>query len=319
MRPTNDSLIGALDACRGRRAFTLLEMTVAIAIVGLLLAILLPAIGAAREAARRAECQSHLKQIGEASHAFEAQRGYFPTAGAFYYLLPYIDQAPLYDELERRPRDPDWDVEWAPAMPHVIPLYLCPTDPAPVLNGPGPEAVAGTNYGGNVGTGYQKYGDNGLWIEDKPGFKISDVRDGLSQTAYFAEILRGQVGPHRLRSIWQMPRMLTAPDELEEFADSCEQLPVAPWKFGYSGGEGERGFPWFLGVQPMGHYNHVLPPNRPNCLNGTNYSTGAMAAGSMHGGGAHVLFADGHVEFISEAIDRAAWRELGSRAPLEQL
>ena len=105
---------------RRRRGFTLVELLVVIAIIGILVALLLPAVQAAREAARRAQCTNHLKQIGLACHNFEATFGHFPTAGGpvgqfnnvhsraapstqyenagwMYQILPFIEEQALYD------------------------------------------------------------------------------------------------------------------------------------------------------------------------------------------------------------------------------
>ncbi|MCA9091767.1 MAG: DUF1559 domain-containing protein, partial [Planctomycetaceae bacterium] len=90
-----------------RRGFTLIELLVVIAIVGVLVALLLPAVQAAREAARRMSCQNNLKQIGLATQNFEAQQGTLPPpnvgssayqdfGSTFVALLPYLEQASLY-------------------------------------------------------------------------------------------------------------------------------------------------------------------------------------------------------------------------------
>src|SRR6478752_9668219 len=97
------------------RGFTLIELLVVIAIIGILVALLLPAIQAAREAARRAQCQNHLKNIGLALQNYHSATNHFPKgfvstgAGAIEawawstYLLPYIEEQAIYDQL--RPAD----------------------------------------------------------------------------------------------------------------------------------------------------------------------------------------------------------------------
>ncbi|MDR1054191.1 MAG: DUF1559 domain-containing protein, partial [Planctomycetaceae bacterium] len=92
---------------RKRFAFTLVELLVVIAIIGVLIALLLPAVQAAREAARRVQCQNHLKQIGLAIHSFNDAQGGLPPAivysryAVFQMLIyPYIEQQPLYDLCE---------------------------------------------------------------------------------------------------------------------------------------------------------------------------------------------------------------------------
>jgi len=93
----------------GKPAFTLVELLVVIAIIGMLIALLLPAVQAAREAARRMQCTNHMKQIGLAIHNFHDVRdGLPPFAIAFYrqstntFLLPFIEQQSLYDYMENR-------------------------------------------------------------------------------------------------------------------------------------------------------------------------------------------------------------------------
>src|SRR6187200_595115 len=94
---------------RRNRGFTLVELLVVIAIIGILIALLLPAVQAAREAARRTQCMNNLKQLGLAALSYHDVYqhlppgiGYYPTANGafgtyFFYLLPYIEQRNLYD------------------------------------------------------------------------------------------------------------------------------------------------------------------------------------------------------------------------------
>jgi prepilin-type N-terminal cleavage/methylation domain-containing protein len=134
---------------KGRSAFTLVELLVVIAIIGVLVALLLPAVQAARESARRMKCQNHLRQIGLAMHNFEtAQGGLPPVAIDFdsnapatlpfpepkgnraarsvhFMLLPYLEQLSLQDKF-----DPNLDWRMPvnrPLVKTAIPFYVCPT------------------------------------------------------------------------------------------------------------------------------------------------------------------------------------------------
>src|SRR3954468_1146308 len=93
---------------RARDAFTLVELLVCIAIIGILVALLLPAIQAAREASRRSSCGNNLRQLGVALHNFESAHHHFPAGrgdpipsifSAFAYLLPFIEQTTLRDRI----------------------------------------------------------------------------------------------------------------------------------------------------------------------------------------------------------------------------
>src|SRR5829696_7474861 len=124
-----------------RRGFTLIELLVVIAIIGVLIALLLPAVQAAREAARRSQCANNLKQIGLAIHAYADSYNVFPAGrsslaqavvggenwSVHAFLLPWLEQAQTFDALNFHLR-PDQSVENDTAQRLWINAYLCPSD-----------------------------------------------------------------------------------------------------------------------------------------------------------------------------------------------
>lgn len=239
--------------CRCRGAFTLVELLVVVAIIGVLVALLLPAVQAAREAARRLQCSSNLKQLGLATHNFHGALSKLPpgylgpvpaqedisgnqVVGVLAYLLPYLEQQAVYDQikvdLRLDAKGPPWPGDastWTVAQ-YKLSLFRCPSDnpeqssegtlmclntffspPSTatqggylVMNSDGGNALGRTNYVGVAG---------GYGIIDVPSadryrgcfysrseHNLSDVRDGTSNTVIFGETAGGFVDNKRLYS-----------------------------------------------------------------------------------------------------------------------
>ena len=307
------------SSLKSRGGITIIEFVVAVAIIGLLCAMTLPAIMSSRETARRVHCSSNLKQLGLAIANYESEYGVYPLGSTHkYQILPFIEQTALYlTPLDQSAYDP------MSAIAGVnISIYLCPNDAAaPVYPSGLGTTVASTSYAACFGTGIQRDGYNGLFNLGFPtgslypgGFvRSADVIDGLSNTASMSELLHGDRTWDRLRTVWQTPISLTAPSELDQFSVMCETIPPDPRQYGWRGFPMMRGIPWYSGVSGIGMYNHILPPNRPNCTNGSNVPHGAYTAASMHAGGVSVLYGDGRVVFLANSVDRNVWREMGSR------
>lgn len=320
------------DRSRCRTGLTLLELVVIIALVGLLAALLLPAIQSAREAARNTACKNKLRQLGLALHNYESTHQMFPPGvggswigGPLYAVLPYLDEQPLFDSI-----DVTWDgtepvfrsLSWQPR-----PEFHCPSESAEQA---GHQVVAATSYAGNSGTGVQRYGYNGMFrplhdVENPPisrvgPIRVRDVRDGMSNTVAIAELRHGIPEQYeRLRTVWQTPLPMLQPSELDTFSQLCLSVPDDPPRYGWRGAPYSLGASWLQAGLPTTCYTHVLTPNNPSCTNGTKVQPGIYTAGSRHPGGANLLYADGHLSFISDSIDRNAWREIGSRVEYDLL
>lgn len=329
--------------------FTLVELLVVIAIIGILIALLLPAVQAAREAARRMQCTNNLKQIGLALHNYESSHKSFPIGwnGLMHptvpttfrwsylaYILPFIEQANTLSRLDTSltlyPPGPGQ----APRPEHVstimtkIATYLCPSDRFEYVSSPtGVVDSAPTNYVACMGTGVNALSDlsdDGTMDARADGMfcsvawrRMADCTDGLSNTALCSESLLGPGGADAASSAWPDPQTymaLVVPVQQVTVANCDQPKPGSINRFPAS-----RGRVWAGQGYENTVYNHFFTPNttRYDCYFWVN--NGFKAARSRHPGGVNVLMGDGSVRFVSQTIALATWRAIASRAGGEVL
>ncbi|QDV57975.1 DUF1559 domain-containing protein [Rosistilla oblonga] len=328
-----------------RRGFTLVELLVVIAIIGILVGLLLPAVQAAREAARRMQCGNNMKQLGLALHNYASTYNEaFPNNGwsypggypndfsPFAKLLPFIEQENLQDLIDfdlymGHPALADLPLALQAAAGTRVPTFECPSDVgADVHSLTMPSGttiqIAGTSYAMNQGSGLDGVfhpgngtpSDGLCWIGAKIRFR--DIVDGTSNTIVFAETTIGTGIDIASPTPVQDPRAYRASATSgvnAAMADAADagglagvQSFIASWK-------GDRNHYWLRGSVPNGPVmNGRLTPNSevPDMTYGSSKMT---AARSYHPGIAVLSLADGSVRNASDTIDRAVWHASWTR------
>lgn len=310
---------------RARHGFTLVELLVVIAIIGVLVAVLLPAIQAARESSRRAQCTSNLKQIGVALQNFHSAKGSLPPGrgapppkvfSAIAYLLPFMEEGTLTSRIDFTQAPTSLVISGisysgaanAPAANQAVPVLQCPSDP---IAGRVPGmAFGGTNYAANAGSGYLNGGslnkaDGVFFLGSSVSFK--NLVDGSSHTAAFSERMLGDNLPIGTISASQIPiTMLQLNAGVDVTPTNCGSSSSGTWYV-------QRGAKWILGNYGNTLYNHYYTPNSGmwDCMDPAQQK-GELTARSCHPGGVNLLLCDGSTQFISDDIGRV-WFALATR------
>ena len=325
-----------------RTGFTLIELLVAIGVIALLIALLMPAVQAAREAARRMQCSNNLKQIGTALHSYhEAHRvlpfgcgtdhdGIVASLGtlddrrysAHSQLLPYLEQGNIYRTI---------DFNLAPFHPYVnaatrvdevtqsggalvangaaavakLEVFLCPSDIDRL------QSIWGrNNYRACNGSSWSGRAGNGMFGQNS-SVRFGQIRDGLSQTAMFSERCKGTwdhaVYDH-LSDLYDIAGIWSE----ETFRQHCASL--SPEQAAAYHQDIDSGQTWLVGNMNLTRYNHLVPPNRVSCKNGFTWDGVAMTASSRHSDGVNLLMGDGAVKFVGASVDEKVWQAAGTIA-----
>jgi prepilin-type N-terminal cleavage/methylation domain-containing protein/prepilin-type processing-associated H-X9-DG protein len=302
-----------------RDGFTLIELLVVIAIIGVLIALLLPAVQSAREAARRAQCINNLKQIGLGLHNYAEARGALPGAylayettkfSALSQILGNMEQSPLFNALN-----------FSLAYDHPtndtvrvanVSTFLCPSDdPNPI-----PARGAASNYMADMGSWIVWQASlgpnanlpppNGVFYGNS-ATRFTDIRDGLSNTGFFSERILADGSNAIVSPIADVFFSPGAPTTLDEAVQQCQAIDINNLA---------NQFPLFMGapwVNGQHIFLHVTQPNTRSCGFFINLRA-VMPPSSRHPGGVNLLMGDGSVRFVKNTVDLAAWRALGTRA-----
>lgn len=314
-----------------RHGFTLVELLVVIAIIGILIALLLPAVQAAREAARRSQCINNLKQIGIALHAYHDVNGSFPPGAVFHggtdyglgpvnnrgsmhvRLLPFLEQQQVFqlfdfrnctDNLRVSTPFPDGNTL---LLSITIPVYLCPTDNSNRKLGSVPNQVQVSNYYPSMGPTYS--------ISNNPNCSCPEYSMWRSYSNTNSDS-NNPAGPFT-RNGWNFVcRIADVPDGTSntifvgEVRVDCSGHVRAGWSHSNK---------WGAFTQIPINYDSCYPDvasataaGKTACAARCTWNT-EVGFKSQHPGGANFLFGDGSVRFISQTIDHWTYQYIGDR------
>lgn len=281
--------------------FTLIELLAVIAIIGVLVGLLLPAVQQAREAARRTSCTNNLKQIGLALHSYIDVNKTFPPVAQdspakpvswMVRILPFVEKVALYETINL-----DGTAGGTNATPRQtrVAAYRCPSDT--VLKS-SQTTYEPTNYGVCIGDVTATKEFKGVMDVVDPTHgpakrckSLKDISDGTSNTMMVGEILVGH--------------------PMDESAN-----PVGSVCSGTAIDPSSRGASWFAAsIARWFAYNTLLSPNGNSVECGKSTNSILGAARSQHPGGVSIVLADGATRFVNDNVSVATvWQRLGNRA-----
>lgn len=324
---------------RRRDAFTLVELLVVIAIIGILVALLLPAVQAAREAARRTQCANNLKQNALAIHNYESTYRVLPASAIVHLntavtgnngswgihgrILNFLEQGTLYDQVDITIA---WDFQMAIDSLR-IPSYSCPSDPGAYRirdNGAGKPKLVPTTYAFNLGTWFvfdpaTRQGGDGVFYPNSH-LPLAAVVDGTTNTLLASEV---KAWTHYRRN--GGPSTTTRPDTSAQaaaiVASGAEYKDTGhtEWPDARVHHEGFTAALVPNTFVPLVVTGQTVDADFNSWQEGKNGSAGnptyaIITSRSFHPGIVQSALVDGSVRGISETIDLSIWRGLATRA-----
>ena len=331
-----------------RRGFTLVELLVVIAIIGILVALLLPAVQAAREAARKMSCSNNLKQLGIALHNYHESNKALPHSGTFVWtrqsnnghrwsgaqrgsilvdLLPYMEMTTIFNNLDMEsPAVCGLDNShtggfwWYQVNPttgaqyrsEIIPGFLCASAALdPYLNQTNRKIGKTIScYGKSIGA--QLMNSRGGWCVDYPGNVFGTGRKNHGNDSRASQLsgvfARGHWGA-KFRDITDGTSQVIAMGEILPNKGYHTRNGWMHYNSLWTATTAPINYP-IIGRGDRGYVNNNGGPK--NCNHWRNYQT-SYGFKSQHKGGAQFVFADGSVHFLPETIDYLTYQRLGCR------